>query len=78
MANKQNAEAGFAAAHGSAAASSVEVLHEEIITHPDAIHRVNGWRGEARVMGAVRVNGRTYEFDQVVSLRLRDPDRDDD
>ena len=54
----------------------VDVIHEEIITHPDAVHRVNGWRGEARVMGIVKINGRDYRFDQVISLRLHDPDDD--
>lgn len=54
--------------------SPVDVIHEEIITHPDAVQHVNGWRGEARVMGIVKIGDRTYEFDQVVSLRLRDPD----
>jgi hypothetical protein len=53
-----------------------EILHEEIVTHPTAEHKTNGWRGEARIMGLVKIRGRTYEFDQVVSLRFHDPEDD--
>ena len=54
----------------------MEVLHEEVVTHVDVVRRINGWRGEARVMGNVKIGNRFYEFNQVVSLRLKNSDED--
>lgn len=50
---------------------SLDVIHEEIITHPFARPKAGGWRAECRVMGSVKVRGELYHFDQIVMVRLR-------
>ena len=49
---------------------TLRVMDEEIIVHPAAQRKVNGWQGEARIQGRVKIDDADYEFDQVVSLRL--------
>jgi hypothetical protein len=48
----------------------VEVHHEEIITHPVAWLDSGIWNGEARVAGSLMIDGRNYEFNEVVEVRL--------
>ena len=52
--------------------NNVEVQNEEIIVHPDAIKWLaRGWRGEARIMGRVTIEGDTFTFDKVVKIRFK-------
>jgi hypothetical protein len=46
----------------------VETIHEEIIVHPTAERRGNRFIGEARIMGTVVIDGKTYKFEKVVSI----------
>jgi len=48
--------------------SDIEVIHEEIIVHPNAERTGRGWKGEARIMGTVVINGQTYTFERVVTV----------
>lgn len=54
-----------------------EVIHEEVLTHSNVVHRINGWRGEARVIVTVKIGAETYECNQIVSLRLKKPEPED-
>lgn len=57
--------------------SEIEVIHEEIVTHPTAEHKINGWWAEARILGFVKINGKMYSFNKVLKFRLADDDSDD-
>jgi hypothetical protein len=54
-----------------------EVLNEEMITHPTVVHKVNGWRAEARIMVLVKIGSETYECEKIVSLRLKKHESED-
>ena len=49
--------------------ADVEVLHEEILVHPTAERSGRfSWKGEARVLGKVVIDGQTYTFERVISV----------
>jgi hypothetical protein len=45
-----------------------EVLNEEIIVHPTIEWRGKHWRGTARIMGTVTIEGQRYSFEYVVNV----------
>lgn len=51
--------------------TNCEVMHEEVVTHSPVNRKVNGWRGEARVIVHVVINGNDYEANQVITLRFK-------
>ena len=48
--------------------SEAVVINEEIIVHPTVTRKGKTWRGEARIMGKVVINGQTFSFERVVPV----------
>jgi hypothetical protein len=48
--------------------SSADVLNDEIIIHPTVERRGKSWKGEARIMGTVTIDGQQYSFERVISV----------
>lgn len=49
----------------------IDVLNEEIIIHPMAKRTGHTWKGEARIMGKVVIDGETYSFERVISVTFK-------
>lgn len=55
--------------------AEVDVENEEIVIHPTAIRigEDGNWLIDARIIGCVKIEGKTYEFNNVIEIELADP-----